>query len=60
VALLSTVTLLLVGWERKGPCAGWFYANLAQDSVLLEEGALIEKMPLLNWLVGKPVVRFLH
>ena len=40
-------------------CAGWFYVNLKQVRVHLEEGAPIEKMPPQDQALGKPAVPFL-
>lgn len=37
-----------------------FSLNLTQPGVILEEGALIEKTPLPDWPVGKPVVCFIY
>ena len=39
-------------------CHGWFYVNLTQASVIWEEGASIEKVPLPHWPLGKPVCYF--
>ncbi|KAK7797399.1 hypothetical protein U0070_015456 [Myodes glareolus] len=40
-------------------CADWFYVNLAQATVIREEGASSENLPSEDHTVGKPVGHFL-
>lgn len=41
------------------PCAGEFYVILTQATVICKEGTEVEKIPLRDWPVGKPVAHFL-